>query len=145
MKHGDISNHRSYVFGFRCENSLLIYRNRLIDLPFNAFYGKTANAEVNPLVRSAMDYVYWDTEYTCMLVIDDENYTAEAREYLSSFPFNQVLNVRSMTQVTSMLYTGEMSYYVDECEASRSMVQNEHAISLKDFWSIIPRRFWRLT
>ena len=94
MLHNDISNQRSFVIGFRCENSLLRYKDKsFIDIIANALKGKTARAEVNDKVLSAMKHVYWNTEYTVVLVIDEKNYTDEAKRYLDDFPFNSVVNV----------------------------------------------------
>ena len=96
MQRGDISNQRSFVFGFRCEGSLFNYKdNTMIDKVLNTFSGKFHRAEVNEEVLAVMNYIYWNTEYTVVLVIDDKNYTQEAKDFLSDFPFNQVVNVRS--------------------------------------------------
>ena len=47
MQHGDISNQRSFVIGFRCENSLLHYKdNSRSDKLLNIIKGKTKRAEV---------------------------------------------------------------------------------------------------
>ena len=76
MQHGDISNQRSFVIGFRCENSLLHYKDSSpSDKLLNIIKGKTKRAEIDQKVYSLMNYLYWNTEYTVMLVIDEENYT----------------------------------------------------------------------
>ena len=86
MKHGDISNQRSFVIGFRCENSLLHYKDdTFMDKVKNSVKGKTKRAEVDQKVYSLMSYLYWNTEYTVMLVIDEKNYTDEAKEYYLTF------------------------------------------------------------
>ena len=46
MLHGNISNQRSYVIGFRCENSLLKYKGKTpLDVVANLIKGKTHRAE----------------------------------------------------------------------------------------------------
>ena len=63
MLHGDISNQRSFVIGFRCENSLLHYKDEsLKDKIMNSVTGKTKRAEVDQKVYSLMNYLYWNTE-----------------------------------------------------------------------------------
>ena len=146
MQHGDISNQRSFVIGFRCEDSLLKYRDdSLGDKVMNAIKGKTYRAEVDPKVYSLMNYLYWNTEYTVMLVIDEKNYTKEAQEYLADFPFNQVVTVlKNISEVTMMLNTGELSHYVSNDDLDRHRVNSKYAVSVDEFNSILKRRINRL-
>lgn len=145
MLHGDISNQRSFVIGFRCEDSLLKYKDGNIKDKFlNALRGKTKRAEVDPKVYSLMNYIYWNTEYTVMLVIDDENYTKEAEEFLSDFPFNQVATViRNVSEVTMMLNTGELTYYVSENILDRQSVNSKYAVDVDTINTILKRRVKR--
>ena len=146
MLHGDISNQRSFAFGFRCEGSLLQYKDeKLSDKFMNLFSGKTHRAKVNESILALMRYLYWNTEYTVMLVIDDENYTDEAKEFLDDFPFNQIRNIRSISQVTMMLNTGEKNYYIDDCDESRYKVQSKYAITSEECNSLLKRHYGRLT
>lgn len=147
MLHGNISNQRSYMFGFRCENSLFTYKdNNVADKFLNFFVGKTHRADIDRSVLALMKYIYWNTEYTIMLVIDDKNYTEEAKDVLNDLPFNQVLNIRSVSEVAMMLLTGEMTYYVDNCEQSRYKVQSKYAITSKDLEKMLRQRdYGRLT
>ena len=146
MLRGNISNQRTFAFGFRCEGSLLKYKdNNLTDKVLNWVNGKTHRAEVDEKIYSLMNYIFWNTEYTVFLVINDENYTDEAKEFLDDFPFNQVLNVRSVSQITSMLYTGELNYYIDDNDQSRYEVQSKYAITSKELNTILKRRYGRLT
>lgn len=145
MLHNDISNQRSFVIGFRCENSLLRYKDKsFIDIIANALKGKTARAEVNDKVLSAMKYVYWNTEYTVVLVIDEKNYTDEAKRYLDDFPFNSVVNVlKSVSEVTMMLNTGELTYYVSDDILDRQSVNSEYVVSVEQFNTLLRRRVLR--
>lgn len=146
MLRGNISNQRTFAFGFRCEGSLLKYKdNNLADKVLNWVNGKTHRAEVDEKIYSLMNYIFWNTEYTVFLVINDENYTEEAKEFLDDFPFNQVLNVRSVSQITSMLYTGELNYYIDDNDQSRYEVQSKYAITSQELNTILKRRYGRLT
>lgn len=145
MKHGDISNQRDFVIGFRCENSLLRYKDDTLgDKVLNSIKGKTRRAEVNQKVYSLMNYIYWNTPYTVMLVIDEENYTKEAQEYLANFPFSQVATVlKSISEVTMMLNTGEMTYYVSDDIIDRQQVNSQYAVSTDKFNIILKRRVKR--
>ena len=145
MKHGDISNHRSFVIGFRCENSLLHYKDdTLMDKVKNSLKGKTKRAEVDQKVYSLMSYLYWNTEYTVMLVIDEKNYTDEAKDYLSDFPFNQVATViKNVSEVTMMLNTGLLTYFVSEDILDRQAINNRYAVDTDTFNTIFKRRVRR--
>lgn len=145
MLYGDISNHRSFVIGFRCENSLLHYKDdTLMDKVKNSIKGKTKRAEVDQKVYSLMSYLYWNTEYTVMLVIDEKNYTDEAKEYLSDFPFNQVATViKNVSEITMMLNTGELTYFVSDDILDRQAVNNRYAIDTDTFNNILKRRVRR--
>ena len=145
MLHNDISNQRSFVIGFRCENSLLKYRDdNVVDKIANMFKGKTARAEIDQKVLSLMSYIYYNTEYTVVLVIDEENYTDEARKFLEDFPFNQVANViKSISEVTMMLNTGQLTYYVSDDTLDRQRVNSRFAVSTDEFNTILKRRVKR--
>ena len=145
MKNGDISNQRSFVIGFRCENSLLHYKeNTLIDKVMNGVKGKTKRAEVDQKVYSLMNYLYWNTEYTVMLVIDEKNYTKEAQDFLADFPFNQVATViKNVSEVTMMLNTGELTYFVSEDILDRNNVNSRFAVDVDTFNTILKRRVKR--
>lgn len=146
MLRGDISNQRSFMFGFRCEHSLLRLKDQnVIDKVLNLFAGKMHRAEVNEEVLSLMKYIYWNTEYTVTIVVDDENYTKEAQDFFSDLPFNQVLNVRSVSQITMMLHTGEMTYYVDDNDETRHKVQSKYAITSQELGTLLRRKYGRLT
>lgn len=145
MLHGDISNQRSFVIGFRCENSLLHYKDEsLMDKFKNSFTGKTKRAEVDQKVYSLMNYLYWNTEYTVMLVIDEKNYTKEAQDYLANFPFNQVATViKNVSEVTMMLNTGELTYFVSDDILDRQSVNSRFAVDTDTFNTILKRRVKR--
>lgn len=146
MLRGDISNQRSFVIGFRCEGSLLRYKTgSFLDLIANAVKGKTKRAEVDEKVYSLMNYIYWNTEYTVVLVINEENYTEEAKRYLADFPFNQVVNVlKNVSEVTMKLNTGELTYYVSNDILDRQSINSEYAVDVDKFNTILKRRVNRL-
>ena len=145
MLRGDISNQRSFVIGFRCENSLLHYKddgsaNKLL----NIIKGRTNRAEIDQKVYSLMNYIYWNTEYSVVLVIDEKNYTKEAQDYLSNFPFNQVAKVlKNVSEITMMLNTGELTYFVSDDILDRHNVNSKYAVDTTTFNTILKRRVRR--
>lgn len=145
MLHGDISNQRSFVIGVRCENNLLHYKdNGVLDKIANTFKGKTARAEIDQKVFSLMSYIYWNTEYTVVLVINEENYTDEAKKFLEDFPFNQVgVVLKNISEVTMMLNTGQLTYYVSDDTLDRNTVNSRYAVSVDEFNTILKRRVKR--
>ena len=142
MKHGDISNHRGYVIGVRCEDCLLNFKTKKIrDKLLNTFKGKAHNAEVNQTVLSLMNYLYWDTEMTVSLIIDKDNYTAEMQDLISDFPFNQVgLVLTNISEVTMLLNTGQLAYYVDLDYNRISSVNSKYAVDVDTFNTLLKRR-----
>ena len=145
MLHGDISNQRRFVIGFRCVNRLLHYKDESIaDKVLNSVRGKTKRAEVDPKVYSLMNYIYWNTPYTVMLVINEENYTKEAQEFLADFPFNQVATViKNVSEITMMLNTGQLTYFVSEDIIDRQLVNSKYAVDIDTFNTILKRRVRR--
>ena len=145
MLRGDISNQRSFVIGFRCENSLLHYKdegsaNKLL----NIIKGRTNRATVDPKVYSLMNYIYWNTEYSVVLIIDEKNYTKEAQDFLADFPFNQVATVlKNVSEVTMMLNTGELTYFVSDDILDRQSVNSKYAVDTDTFNTILKRRVKR--
>ena len=73
------------------------------------------------------------------------NFTDEAKEFLENFPYNQVVNIKSISQVTMMLNTGEMNYYIDDCDQSRYKVQSKYAVTSQEFNTLLKRHYGRLT
>lgn len=144
MLHNDISNQQSFVIGFRCEDSLLKYKDKKVsDKIMNAFKGKTSRAEIDPKVMSLMNYIYWNTEYTVVLIIDNDNYTKEAENFLSELPFNRVFQIASISEVTMMLNVGDLTYFVSEDILDRQRVNSKYAVDVDTFNTILKRRVKR--
>ena len=91
-----------------------------------------------------MSYIYWNTEYTVVLVINEENYTDEAKKFLEDFPFNQVgVVLKNISEVTMMLNTGQLTYYVSDDTLDRNAVNSRYAVSVDEFNTILKRRVKR--
>lgn len=145
MRHNDISNHRSYIIGVRCEDCLLKFREDGVkDKVLNKLRGKLKRAEVNEKVLSLMNYLYWETDMTVSLIIDKENYTKEVEEYLSTFPFNQVgVVLTNISEVTMRLNIGELTYFVTDSTIEKSSVNSKYAVTVDEFNTILKRQVKR--
>lgn len=142
MLHGDLSNERGFVIGFRAENSLLIPRDKsLRDRIANVFSNKYLRSDINEKVLKIATYLYWNSPYNTALVIDDEVFKkCGGEETFADLPFSNIYNIVSPSRVTSMLNTGELSYYVDDCEESRYLAQSKYAVSSEEFMKIMQTR-----
>ena len=79
MLHGDIANSRSSCIGIRCEGTLFKINDSLFSkiLPFSH---RIKKAEVDKQVKSLMDYIFWETEMTVVLVIDNDHYDKKVED-----------------------------------------------------------------
>ena len=142
MKHGDISNQCSFNIGFRCENLLLTPRKGVKDILLNAVSGKWANAEVDKEVLKTMYDIYWNTEYTISLVVDNATYGSRGfKERIEDFPFSTINNVIDhVSEITMWLNTGQMTYFVTSDIIEKSLVNSRYAVTFEDFLHIYHRR-----
>lgn len=136
MLHGDISNSRSFVIGVRCENTLFKIKDSPIPFPFSY---KLKHAEVDEKVLSLINYLYWDTEMTVMLVIDDKHYTDKVAEFLKDYPFSQICNIKSLSEITMMLNVGDLSYFVDNDKIELHNINSRYAVQFYEFDSMLKR------
>lgn len=141
MKHGELSNQVGYSFGFRCEDFLVHFKtSTLVDKAYNALFDKARRAEVDEEVCAFMEYLYRNTEYTVDLVVDRENYTNALKELIDDLPFNRVVLVDKPSQITSRLMVGDLTYYVDDNDERRSLVNSPHTRTLKELAHEIRRK-----
>ena len=141
MKHGELSNTVGYSFGFRCEDFLIHFKeSTLLDKAFNALFDKARRAEVNEEVLSFMEYLYRNTEYTVDLVVDRENYTPELKKLLDDMPFNRIVLEDKPSQITTRLMIGDLTYYVDDSDERRSLVNSPHTRTLRELAQEIKRK-----
>lgn len=141
MLHNDLSNMASFSIGFRCVDFLIKYKEyTLPDRVLNAIFSKEKRAKVNERIKSVMEYIYRNTEYTVDLIIESKDYTEELRELIDSFPFSRIVLIERESQIAQRLITGDLSYYVDDDDYRRSLVGNKNAITLDELQSIIKFR-----
>lgn len=138
MKNGDISNQAGITIAFRCEDSLIKFReSSLSDKLLNKLFGKVSRAEVNEQYRNTMEHLYRNTEFNVDLVVNEENYTPALQELLDEMPFNRVVLVKSDAQVYSRLLVGDISYYIDENTYRLGLVNSPFAGTLKELYHLI--------
>lgn len=133
MLHGDLANHVSYTIGFRCVDFLIKYRDtKFTDKVLNALLGKTKRAEVDVKVRDTMEFLYRNTEYNVDLVIENKDYTEELKQVIDNLPFNRVVLIDKMSQISHRLLIGDLTLYVDDDDYRRSLVNSQYAIPLSE-------------
>ena len=142
MLHGEISNQQNFIIGIRCEDCLLKYKEGSVkDSLLNFILGKNNRAEVDESVLSLMTYIYRRTEYVVDLVVDEENYTPQLQELLDKYPFNRVVLVhRNISEITTRLNTGDLSYYVDSDIMRLESVNSKYAVTVDRFNEILRRK-----
>ena len=141
MKHGDLSNQAGHTIAFRCEDFLLHYKeDGFTDKVLNAILGKVNRVRVDELVRDYMEFLYRQTEYNVDLILEEDSNTDKLKEFLDSLPFNRLVLISRPSQISQRLLVGDLSYYVDDNEYRRSLVNNPHAVTLKQIAEIVKTR-----
>lgn len=146
MMHGDISNQRSFVIGFRCEGTLFQIKNdNFFDKVRNTIKGGVIKgADVNEEVLSLMNYLYYNTEMTTVLIVDEENYKSGVEEFLLDYPASQhKVILRSISEITMMLNTGELTYFVTNDLEEKSRINSKYAVTIDEMNNLIKRRVKR--
>ncbi len=139
MMHGDLSNCVRATFGFMCENFLIKYKeNTVKDKVMNFLIGKTKRAEVNPLVRSTMEYIYRQTEYNVDLLISEESYPS-LKSIIEDLPFNRVVLYNKLSQISTRLLTGDLTYVIDDDDYRRGLINSRYAVNLAEFDTLLKR------
>lgn len=142
MLHGDLSNQQNFVIGIRCEDCLLKYKEGSVkDSLLNFILGKNRRAEVDESVLSLMTYIYRRTEYVVDLVVDEENYTPQLQKFLDEYPFNRVVLVhKNISEITTRLNTGDLTYYIDSNIIRLESVNSRYAMTVDEFNTILHRK-----
>lgn len=141
MKKGDLSNKAGFTIGFRCVDFLVVYKDSTFtDKVLNAVVGKLKRAEVDESVRSVMEHLYRNTEYNVDLIIEQKDYTADLKRIVDEMPFNRVVLIDKLSQVSQRLLVGDLALYVDNDDYRRSLVNNKYAITLAQLNEYIKRR-----
>lgn len=141
--HGDLSNQVKASFGFMCENFLIKYKeNTVKDRVMNFLIGKTKRAEVDPLVRSTMEYIYRQTEYNVDLLISEDSYSS-LKPIIEDLPFNRVVLYNKLSQISTRLLTGDLTYVIDDDNYRRGLINSRYAVNLAEFDTLLKRGRFR--
>ena len=141
MKSGDLSNQAGFTIGFRCVDFLVKYKeSTFTDRILNAVLGKTKRAEIDESVRSYMEYLYRNTDDNVDLIIEKKDYAEELKRLVDDMPFNRVVLVDKLSQISTRLLVGDLSLYVDDDDYRRSLVNSQYAISFSQLNDYIRRR-----
>ena len=141
MRGGDLSNQAGFTIGFRCVDFLVKYKeSTFTDKVLNAFMGKIKRAEIDESVRSFMEHLYRNTEYNVDLVIEKKDYTEELKRIVDEMPFNRVVLVDKLSQISTRLLVGDLTLYVDDDDYRRSLVNSQYAVSFAQLNDYIKRR-----
>ena len=87
-----------------------------------------------------MEHLYRNTEYNVDLIIENKDYTEELKQLVDNLPFNRVVLIDKLSQVSTRLLTGDLSIYVDDNDYRRSLVNSQYAISFSQLNDYIKRR-----
>lgn len=141
MRNGDLSNQSGVTIGFMCVDFLVKYKeSTFTDKVLNAFLGKTKRAEVNETVKNYMEYLYRHTEYNVDLIVENKDYTEELKSLVDEMPFNRVVLIDKLSQVSQRLLVGDLTLYVDDDDYRRSLVNSPYAVSFEQLNDYIKRR-----
>ena len=83
--------------------------------------------------------IYWDSVYTVFLVIDYSHYTDNVAEMFDNLSYNSVINVRNISEVTMLLNTGSLSYFVTNDKIDKQTVNSRYAVTVQEFNTILKR------
>lgn len=139
MMHGDISNEICDTVAFRCIGTLFKVRERSLkeDL-LNFLWGKERRMIVNDIVLHAMETIYRNTEMCVDLIVFEHEYTDALKEVLNDIvPYNRIVRVDKVSQISIRLMTGDIAYYVDDDSVTRERVNNPYAIPFSELTQTI--------
>ena len=141
MKNGDLSNQSGITIGFRCVDFLIKYKeSTFTDKILNTVIGKVRRAEVDDSVKNYMEYLYRNTEYTVDLIVENKDYTEDLKRMLDDMPFNRIVLIDKPSQISQRLLLGDLTYYIDDNDYRRSLVNSQYAITFQQLNEYVKRR-----
>lgn len=135
MLHGDISNQSDLIIGVRIEDTLFnLPDNNIFDRLKSKIAGYNVS-ETDEKVLGLINYILRSTDYSLKLIISEEVFNPVMRRRLSKLGGldELVLPVKSINEVSMLLLTGELSYYVDENEERRNCIISKYVLNFKEF------------
>lgn len=139
MLHGDISNMQRFVIGVRCEDTLIQFPKNRVRKWWSKFdKNRVMHGGVVKEVFNLINYLYWRTSYSVELIVNRDNMTVQVEDYLSDMPC-RVISVDNENAITTMLNTGELSYFITEKNTDLERVSNKNCMTVKEFNVVMPR------
>ena len=142
MQYGDLSNRASHVIAFRLEDFLLVKEpnNKFLDKVKEVIAGNYSMSELDPQVMGAINHIYRNSDMTTYLIKDRETKLNEyEKELVDRVYYGMIVEVVKPVDITRMLITGEIAYYVDSKPSRMSQVSNDKCITLVELNDIIRR------
>ena len=138
MKHGDISNQQNFIVAVRLEDTLLKKRGNKITGIVDMLFHTDLSYSIDDDVLSLVQYIYRRTDYTVLLVVD-KNAHISTSDFMELFPF-AILAIDNESEISMKLLTGDITYYIDDDDYRRSLVNNKYAVSYEEFNTILKRK-----
>ena len=138
MKHGDISNQQNFIVAVRLEDTLLKKRGNKITGIVDMLFHTDLSYSIDDDVLSLVQYIYRRTDYTVLLVVDKKTHISTS-DFMELFPF-AILTIDNESEISMKLLTGDITYYIDDDDYRRSLVNNKYAVSYEEFNTILRRK-----
>ena len=135
--HGDISNRDAETVALRCVGTLTTYLDTSFkDKVLNALSGHK-RVVVNEDVKSLVEYIYMSTDMRVVLVIFEDEYSDYLMDAIKDVPYSEIARVKRPSFISSKLNTGVISYYVDNDDKTRSLVNSQWTMPVNKIGRIL--------
>ena len=138
MKHGDISNQQNFSVAVRIEDTLMKKGCNKITGIVDKLFHTDLSYSVDNSVLGMVQYIYRRTDYTVLLVVDQKSHI-NTSDFMELFPFD-IMSIENESEISMKLLTGDITYYVDDDDYRRSLVNNKYAVSFNEFNNILRRK-----
>ena len=136
MKHGEISNQLPLVIAFRLEGTVANLKSSKISKFLRDKLKLKSTFELNDNVIAIMERIYYRTEFTVDLVVERDTYD-NCSWVFDDLPFSRIIIMDKLSQITTRILMGDITYYVDNNANNRSQVNNSNAVDLKGLSAIL--------
>ena len=136
MKHGEISNQLPLVIAFRLEGTVANLKSNKISKFLRDKLKLKSTFELNDNVIAIMERIYYRTEFTVDLVVERDTYD-NCSWVFDNLPFSRIIIMDKLSQITTRILMGDITYYVDNNANNRSQVNNSNAVDLKGLSAIL--------
>lgn len=140
MKHGDISNQSGFTIGIRVDGTLVKSKGNPVLNAVDKILKNGISRDVDESALRLVQYIYRRTDYTVVLICDgSDKYESVIAGMKDFFPF-EVRYVSGLSEISRDLLTGDMTYYVDNNDYRRGLVNSEYAVNISKFNTILRRK-----